>query len=71
MACINADGTLSDSAKLLLRLLEGPVTAEEIAARLGRPMFWIRASLRELVGADLVRAESAHYVITERGREKL
>lgn len=71
MPCVNPDGTLTDSARTLLKLLEKPVTPEEIAARLGHPLFRVRASLRELVGADLVRAESGQFVITERGAKKL
>jgi predicted transcriptional regulator len=62
---------LTESAKALLRLLEQPATPEEIAARVGHPLFLVRASLRELVGADLVRTEGGKYVITEEGRKKL
>jgi predicted transcriptional regulator len=69
--CVNPDGTLTDSAKLLLRFLEKPVTPEEIANRLGHPLFWVRASLRELVGVDLVRVEGEQYVVTERGAARL
>jgi predicted transcriptional regulator len=69
--CIGADGTLTESAKTLLRLLEQPATPEEIAARLGHPLFLVRASLRELVGADLVRRDGEKYVITEAGRKKI
>lgn len=71
MPCIGADGTLTESAKTLLKLLEQPATPEEIAARLGHPLFLVRASLRELVGADLVRAEGGKYWISDQGREKL
>ncbi len=71
MPCIGADGTLTESAKALLKLLEQPATPEEIAARLGHPLFLVRASLRELVGANLVRTEGGKYVITEEGRKKL
>ena len=70
MPCVNPDGTLTDSAQALLRLLDNPVTPEEIARQLDRPLFSVRASLRELVGADLVRAEGGQYVITARGRSR-
>jgi predicted transcriptional regulator len=69
--CVNPDGTLTESAQALLRLLEKPATPEEIAKRLDRPLFSVRASLRELVGADLVRAEGGQFVLTERGRSRL
>jgi predicted transcriptional regulator len=71
MPCIGPDGTLTESAKALLKLLAQPATPEEIAARLGHPLFSVRASLRELVGADLVRTEGGKYLITEGGRKKL
>lgn len=71
MPCVNPDGTLTGSAQALLRLLEKPAAPEEIADRLDRPLFSVRASLRELVGADLVRAEGGQFVITERGRSRL
>jgi predicted transcriptional regulator len=69
--CIGADGTLTESAKALLKLLEQPATPEEIATRLGHPLFLVRASLRELVGADLVEAEAGKYQITQSGRKKV
>jgi predicted transcriptional regulator len=69
--CVNPDGTLTESAQALLRLLEKPATPQEIAKRLDRPLFSVRASLRELVGADLVRAEGGQFVLTERGRSRL
>jgi predicted transcriptional regulator len=69
--CVNPDGTLTESAQALLRLLEKPATPQESAKRLDRPLFSVRASLRELVGADLVRAEGGQFVLTERGRSRL
>ena len=71
MPCVGPDGTLTESAKALLKLLDQPATPEEVSARLGQPLFSVRASLRELVGADLVRTEGGRYEITERGRQKL
>jgi predicted transcriptional regulator len=69
--CVGPDGTLTESAKALLRLLEQPATPEDISARLGQPLFSVRASLRELVGADLVRTEGGKYLTTEEGKSKL
>ena len=71
MPCVGPDGTLTESAKALLRLLEQPATPEDISARLGQPLFSVRASLRELVGADLVRTEGGKYLTTEEGKSKL
>lgn len=71
MPCIGPDGTLTESAKALLRLLEQPATPEEVSARLGHPLFSVRASLRELVGANLARTEGGKYLTTEEGKSKL
>jgi predicted transcriptional regulator len=69
--CIGPDGTLTESAKALLRLLEQPATPEEVSARLGHPLFSVRASLRELVGANLARTEGGKYLTSEEGKSKL
>ena len=71
MPCIGPDGALTESAKALLRLLEQPATPEEVSARLGHPLFSVRASLRELVGANLARTEGGKYLTTEEGKSKL
>lgn len=71
MPCIGPDGTLTESAKSLLRLLAQPATPEEVAARLGQPLFAVRASLRELVSAALVQVEGGRYLITEEGSKKV
>jgi predicted transcriptional regulator len=71
MACINADGTISTMAKSLLQSLESPLTPEEAAARIGAPLFRIRASLRELESGGLVRDEGGRYRVTDQGRAKI
>lgn len=70
MSCINADGTLTESALKLLELLERPHTPQEVASQLDRPLYWVRLSLREMVGADLVRTEGERYIASEKGRAK-
>ena len=69
MACITAEGALTESARELLALLEAPQTIDEIAGALGRPLFQVRASLREMTDAGLVvaAAEGGH-VVTAEGR---
>lgn len=72
MACINPDGTITGSAKDLLRVIIGePLTPEEISKQLGQPLFKIRSSLREMVSAGLVNEEGDQYIITEKGKENL
>ena len=70
MACVNADGTITPTAKALLKSLETPRSAEEIAETLGFPLFRVRSSLRELVGAGWVVVRDEKYLTTEDGKKK-
>jgi DNA-binding IclR family transcriptional regulator len=67
MACISADGSLTASARALLAIITEPLSAEQVAAKLGQPLFKIRASLREMVAAGLIQQDGDTYVITEKG----
>jgi len=71
MACVNPDGTIIESAKALLRIIENPKTPEEISKQLGQPLFKIRSSLREMVNAGLVKGEKDKFIITKEGEKKL
>jgi hypothetical protein len=54
-----------------MEVLAEPQTPEEVSARLEKPIFWVRMSLRELVGAGLASTQSGKYVISEEGKRKL
>jgi predicted transcriptional regulator len=69
MACINNDGTLSDSAKRLLGKLTVPCAAEDLSQRMGQPLFRIRSSLREMEAAGLVQPIEGKFLITEAGKK--
>lgn len=69
MACINNDGTLTESAKRLLGKLTVPCAPEELSQRMGQPLFRIRSSLREMEGAGLVQPIEGKFLITEAGRK--
>lgn len=71
MPCVNPDGSITDSAKALLKVIEIPLTAEEISTKVGQPLFKIRSSLREMVDAELIKEEGNKYVISESGKEKI
>jgi predicted transcriptional regulator len=71
MACINPDGTLSPSAKAVLALLINPLIAGEISVKLNQPLFKVRASLREMTEAGLIKSEGDKYIITVSGRSKI
>lgn len=69
MACKNEDGTLAESAQALLVALDRPAEPAALAAALGRPLFQVRAGLRELVEAGLVaEREDGRYEATDAGR---
>jgi len=71
MACIRPDGKLTESAKIVLKILADPMTPNELAGRLSMPLFQIRASLRELTNAGLLGQDDDRYVITDEGKKSL
>ena len=71
MACVNPDGTISESAKALLNIVQNPLTPEEISKQVGQPLFKVRSSLREMAQAELVKEEAGKFSITEKGKEKI
>jgi len=71
MACINPDGTLTGTAKNILRVTGEPRTQKEIAAQLDQPLFKIRMRLREMLGLSLIVEEGDSYLRTAEGRERL
>jgi predicted transcriptional regulator len=71
MACVNPDGSITESAKALLNVIDNPLTPEEISKQLGQPLFKVRSSLCEMTSADLIKQEDDKFVIKEKGREKI
>ncbi len=72
MACIDPDGTLTITGKFLLKsLVEKPLPPEEIARRLGEPLFKVRGNLREIREAGLIDEEGGNFHLTEAGRAKI
>ncbi len=69
MACINNDGSLTDSARRLLGKLIVPCAPEELSKRMGQPLFRIRSSLREMETAGLVQPIDGKFLMTEAGRK--
>jgi hypothetical protein len=64
MACVNPDGSLSPTGRQLLEAL-GPsdapagLTAPELAAAVGVPLFRVRSSVRDAAAAGLVIDDEA------------
>lgn len=71
MACVKPDGSLTETAKVLLRQLQNPLNAEEIASRINQPLFKVRSVLRELASNGLVLEGDGKFQITAKGTEKL
>ena len=72
MGCIEPDGSLTVTAITLLEALaRGPLLLTEITVLLKVPGFMVRANLRELESAGLIRREEARVHITAEGRARL
>lgn len=71
MACVNPDGTVSALARGVLEAIAAGTPTADLAAQVGRPLFQIRASLRELVEAGLLEEQDSHYTLTGAGRALL
>ena len=71
MACINPDGTLTDSAQKVLTVLKRPSTDTDVASSANLPVYRVRSSLRELVEIGFVDETNGRYSLTEAGEAKL
>jgi DNA-binding IclR family transcriptional regulator len=72
MACVNTDGTLTQSAQSVLGAAREPALPEEIAAQTGLPLYRIRSSLRELHNVGLIEAQlDGRYRLTTAGIERI
>ena len=72
MACIRPDGSISETAKALIRMISTTAfSPEEISARLNIPLYLIRSSLREMAEAGLLQEQNGKYLSTEKGNKKI
>ena len=71
MACVNPDGTVSESATAILKAIQSPVTPEQIAQATNLPLFRIRSGLREMVEARLAVEHGGDFEITSYGKTKI
>ena len=67
MACINADGTISRSAELILLTCRTAASCEVIAREVKLPLFRIRSATRELVAAGLLEPAGENFRTTDKG----
>lgn len=71
MACISAEGTLTESGRKMLTALQNPATPEEVAQATGLPLFRVRSGLRELAQAGFIAEVEGRYQLTDAGRQKI
>jgi predicted transcriptional regulator len=58
-------------AQAILRALRTPRTAEGVCDHLRLPLYRVRSTVRELVGAGLVAETAGHYALTAIGLERV
>lgn len=68
MGCVNSDGSLTSSARELLKMLGEPHSAQEVGQASGQPLFKVRSSMREMVEAELIEESDGKYKTTVKGK---
>jgi len=71
MACVNPDGTVSESATAILKAIQSPLTPEQIAQATSLPLFRIRSGLREMMEAELAVEREGYFEISSSGKVKI
>lgn len=71
MACVNADGALTPTARTILQRLQQPTEAFALAAETGIPLFRVRSTLRALAEAGLLAESADQFQLTALGMERL
>jgi hypothetical protein len=69
MPCINADGTISRSAELLLPTCHTTVTCEDLAREVKLPLYRIRRASRELAADGRPAAVGDKFLTTDKGNQ--
>ncbi len=68
MPCVSPDGKPTESGmKMLGALKSGNISAEEVAAASGMPLYRVRSGMRDLVEAGFVMDSDGSYALTEQG----
>ena len=71
MPCINANGTISRSAELILLTCRSAASCEALAREVKLPLFRIRSATRELVAAGLLEPAGDNFCTTSKGTKAL
>jgi hypothetical protein len=71
MACVNANGDISESARQILAAMIEPATLPQVAGQTGLPLYRIRSATRELTEAGLAVESENGWETTETGRNAI
>ena len=71
MACINSDGSLTPTAQAVIAALNTPLSAADIGKTTALPIYRVRATVRELIEANLVIENEGTYQLTDAGKNRL
>jgi predicted methyltransferase len=71
MACVRDDGSLSPTAKRLMKAIPEPATEEDVAMAADLPLYRVRSVARELIQAGLVEVTDGKFRLTKTGEERL
>jgi predicted transcriptional regulator len=71
MACINASGEISESARQILTAMLEAAPLSHVAAQTGLPLYRIRSAMRELSEAGLAVESDDGWKTTETGRNAI
>jgi DNA-binding IclR family transcriptional regulator len=64
MPCIDASGELTEKGRAILAALSEPASMESVAKRTGLPLYQVRAAVREMEEAGMVKQSDAGFVAT-------
>jgi hypothetical protein len=68
VACIDPDGSLTNSGRRILEFLaKEPLPPDALAQATGEPLFQVRGRIREMVEAELIAEVEGNYAATEKG----
>lgn len=67
MPCMDASGELTEKGRAILAALSEPASMESVAERTGLPLYQVRAAVREMEGAGLVKPSGAGFIAVATG----
>ncbi len=70
MPCVQPDGTLSTTGRLMLSAVQTNSTVEDVATTTGMVLYRVRSVLRELIEAGFVVEANGRFSQTEQGAAK-